>query len=335
MSETENLPKDVVQEFQVSWPVDEIEVYATLTVPAGDGPFPAAVMVAGSGPTDRNWCTPLIPGANGSAALLAQVLTNDGFVTLRYDKRASGPHVQENMKRLAGKISMQGHLDELTGGVHFLAARPDVDARRLFALTNSEGCIHALNYQLQAKDLPFAGLVLTAPPARPIGVVARSQIAAQVSAIPGGESILAGYDAAIEDFSAGRPVKVDEKMPKGMRDMIMAVSAPINQPFSRELWVIDAAVLLAKIAVPVLVVIGKKDLQVDWQSDGPVIEDLALAHDNIRLIYLENANHVLKYEPRPRSELNPAVIAESYNAQDAKLDPQAVQVILSWLNARR
>ena len=76
------------EDMPVSWQVDEIDVEASLTRPAGDGPFPAIIMVAGSGPTDRNWNTPLIPGTNGSAALLAQALTAQGFITLRYDKRA-------------------------------------------------------------------------------------------------------------------------------------------------------------------------------------------------------------------------------------------------------
>src|SRR5512143_598766 len=140
---------------QVSWKVDDIDVHATLTRPIGRGPFPAIVMVAGSGPTDRNWNTPLIPGTNGSAALLAQTLSAQNFITLRYDKRASGPHVRENMSRLLGKISMQSHWEELAGGVRLLVSRPDVDPQRLFALTSSEGCIHALNYQLQTREFPF------------------------------------------------------------------------------------------------------------------------------------------------------------------------------------
>src|SRR5512139_1391148 len=138
---------------QVSWKVDDIDVEATLTRPADDGPFPAIAIVAGSGPTDRNWNSPVIPGTNGSAALLAQVLTEQNFITLRYDKRASGPHLQENMQLLLGKISLQSHLEELAGGVRLLASRRDVDPKRLFALTNSEGCIHALNYQRHATDV--------------------------------------------------------------------------------------------------------------------------------------------------------------------------------------
>jgi ABC-type thiamine transport system ATPase subunit len=64
-------------------------------------------MVAGSS-YDR-WNSPLIPDQR-QRALLAHVLTAHSFITLRYDKRASGPHVRENMQHLMGKISMQGHL---------------------------------------------------------------------------------------------------------------------------------------------------------------------------------------------------------------------------------
>ena len=117
-------------EYTAMWLVDEIEVQASLTRPPGKGPFPAIVMVAGSGPTDRNWNTPLLAGSNGSAALLAQVLADNGFVVLRYDKRASGPDAQANAARLAGRVSMQSHVDELSGGVRLLAARTDVDAGR-------------------------------------------------------------------------------------------------------------------------------------------------------------------------------------------------------------
>jgi uncharacterized protein len=237
----------------VSWLVDEIEVNATLTRPEGAGPFPAVIMVAGSGPTDRNWNTPLIPGTNGSAALLARLLTQAGFVTLRYDKRAAGAQGKENAMRLMGKISEQGHLEELAGGVKLLAGRDDVDGRRLFALTNSEGCLHALNYQIQTSADPrlgagprLAGLLLTSAPARPIGVVAHSQIAAQLVAVPGGEQMLATYDAAIQDFMAGREVKIDPSLPEGLRNLILSVTAPINQPFSRELWMADVAELLPR-----------------------------------------------------------------------------------------
>jgi hypothetical protein len=103
--------KHLFIEDPVSWKVDEIEVHATLTLPAGDGPFPAVIFVAGSGPTDRNWNTPLIPGTNGSGALLASVLTGNGFITLRYESEPQAP-CSENVKKLMGRISMEGHVEE-------------------------------------------------------------------------------------------------------------------------------------------------------------------------------------------------------------------------------
>src|SRR5215470_17165719 len=88
---------------EVSWPLDSTTVYGTLVRPSGPDPFPAVVMVAGSGPTDRDWNSPLLPGTNGSARLLAEALAQAGIASLRYDKRASGPHRRENMQALIGK----------------------------------------------------------------------------------------------------------------------------------------------------------------------------------------------------------------------------------------
>jgi len=81
----------VTDSVEVTWLLDDITMRGTLTVPAGDGRFPAVVMVAGSGPTDRDWCSPLLPGTNGSARLLAEAFADAGIASLRYDKRASGP----------------------------------------------------------------------------------------------------------------------------------------------------------------------------------------------------------------------------------------------------
>src|SRR5215471_4635294 len=119
---------------EVSWPLDATTVYGTLVKPSGPGVFPAVVMVAGSGPTDRDWNSPLLPGTNGSARLLAEVLARAGIASLRYDKRASGPHVRENMQHLIGKMSMQSHLDVLAGAVRTSASRDDIRQDKIFAL---------------------------------------------------------------------------------------------------------------------------------------------------------------------------------------------------------
>ena len=318
---------------EVTWQLGETTLYGTLVRPVGPGPFPAVVMVAGSGPTDRDWNSPLLPGSNGSARLLAEALAQAGIASLRYDKRASGPHVREYMQALMGKLSMQSHVDELAGAVRMMAGQEYARSGRIFALANSEGTLHALNYQVHHPEIPFAGLVLLALPGRPIGAVARSQLAAQVSGVPNGDALLARYDAAIARFLAGEPIAPDPSLPENVQMVLKSLETPINQPFARELWMTDGAPLLRQVDVPVLVIIGKKDIQVDWQADGEPLKLAAAGQEKVTFLFPENANHVLKEELRPRSELVPAQVTESYNDPDTRLDQEALASIVEWLAA--
>jgi hypothetical protein len=319
---------------EVSWQLDATTVDGTLVRPFGPGPFPAVVMVAGSGPTDRDWNSPLLPGSNGSARLIAEALAQAGFVSLRYDKRVVGPHARENLQALTGKLSMQSHVDELAGAVRTLANQAYVRDGIIFALANSEGTLHALNYQVHSPATPFAGLVLIGPPGRAVGTVARSQLAAQAVGVPDGEALLTLYDAAIVRFLAGQPITPDPALPPGVQLLLQSLAAPANLPFARELWTADAATLLGQVDVPVLVVIGKKDMQIDWQADGELLRRAAAGHEAVTFRFPEHANHVLKYERRPRAELAPAAVAESYNVPDSRLDPQGLADIVEWLAAR-
>lgn len=316
---------------EVGWETGSIAMQGTLLRPLGNGPFPGVVFIAGSGPTDRDWNSPLLPGSNGSAELIAEELARAGFASVRYDKRASGPHVRENMGRMIGKVSMQGHVEELEGAVRALAEQAFVRTDRIFAVANSEGTLHALNYQLHAPKIPFAGLVLIAPPGRPVGTVARSQIAAQVANVPNGDVVMALYDAAIANFIAGRPATPDPSLPAGVQALLNGLAAPANLPFARELWTSDSAPLVAHIDVPTLIVIGKKDIQVDWRADGEPLERAAAGKANVSFLFPEDANHVLKHESRARSELNAGVAVTSYNAPDATLDSEAMTKIIAWL----
>jgi pimeloyl-ACP methyl ester carboxylesterase len=317
----------------VSWPIGPTTVDGTLALPDGPGPFPAVVMVAGSGPTDRDWCSPLLPGTNGSARLLAGSLAAAGFASLRYDKRGLGPRGRETLQLMAGHVSMQSHTEELAGAVGLLAGRAEVRGDRIFALGNSEGTLHALNYQVGGPALPFAGLVLVGPPGRSVGAVARSQLAAQAAAFPNGDALLALYDEAIARFVAGEPAAPDPALPEAVQMLIRSVEAPVNQPFSRELWSANAAAPLARVDAPVLVVIGKKDIQVDWRADGEPLQRAAAGRANVTFLFPEDCNHILKHEPRPRAELSPADVGARYNAPDERLDPQTLAAILDWLRA--
>jgi alpha-beta hydrolase superfamily lysophospholipase len=332
-----NLQSDLENE-EITWPVDGIAVQATLVRPADTGRTPARrpaiAFVAGSGPTDRDWDSPIIPGSNGSGRLLAESLAGKGFVTLRYDKRASGPHAAENAALLTGKVSLQSHVDELAGAVAALASRPDVDPARIFALTSSEGALHALNYQRQATQHRFAGLVLMGVPGRSMADTMRGQVVPQIQPLPDGEEMIRQYDKAVADFIAARPIELDPSLPAGLHSLFASLGNPANQPFAREFLAVNPARLLLDVPEPVLIVIGKKDIQVNWQVDGAALETALAGRDNVTFVYPDNANHVLKHEEKPREQLTPADAAASYSAADRVLDPEALQAIQTWLAAR-
>jgi alpha-beta hydrolase superfamily lysophospholipase len=323
-----------VENQEITWDVDGIAVHATLTQTAINGRRPAVTLVAGSGPTDRDWDSPLLPGNNGSGKLLAEALARAGFVTLRYDKRASGPHAKENIARLTGKVSLQSHVDELAGAVAALVARPEVDPHRIFALTNSEGAIHALNYQRQATEHRFAGLVLTGVPGRSMANTMRSQVVPQLQTLPNGEALIREYDATIEAIASGRPIAIEPSLPDGLRSLFTSLTNPANSPFTQEFLAVNPAQLLRDVHEPILIVIGQKDIQANWQADGQALEAALAGRDNVTFAYPENANHVLKYEPKAREQLVPAEVAVSYNADDQHLDPEALDTIRDWLTTQ-
>ena len=316
---------------EISRPIGETTLYATITRPKTGEGHPAVLFIPGSGPTDRDWNSPLLPGTNGSARLLAEELAKQGYVTLRYDKRFAGPHASENLPMLTGKISMQSHLEEVRAAVDMLYERKDVDTARIFVLANSEGTLHAVNYQLQASDKKFAGLILAGPPGQSMGDLARTQIAAQLAGMPDADGILEMYDAAISDFIETGTMEPDEALPDSIKLFLSSLTNPMNMPFTQELWTADIVPELKNIHVPVLVIIGKKDIQIDWQLDGANIQAATQGQENFSFAFPENANHVLKYEARVREEINPA--SPNYNSEDAVLDAETLEIIINWLDA--
>ena len=115
--------------------------------------------------------------------------------------------------------------------------------------------------------------------------------------------------------------------------LLKSLETPANLPLARELWMADAAPLLRQVDVPVLVIIGKKDIQIDWQADGEPLKLAAAGREEVTFLFPENANHVLKQELRPREDVVPAEMAESYNGPDTRLDQETLASMLEWLAA--
>jgi len=173
--------------------------------------------------------------------------------------------------------------------------------------------------------------MLTGAPGRPVGLVARDQLLAQAAPLPNGDDLMRRYDECIEAFVAGKPMVPDTSLPQGVKDLLLSLETPANLPFARELWLEDPASLIARVSEPILVVMGKKDIQVDWHKDGGALEKATAGNVHMRFAYPENADHVLKYEPRPREDLTAIEVGANYNAEGRGLDPDALAIIVDWL----
>ncbi len=313
---------------EVSWQVGKATIDGTLVRPMAQSTGAGVVFAAGSGPTDRDWNSPLLPGTDGSGKLLAQELADAGIASLRYDKSVTGAHAVENIEALGG-LTMQHHTDEFAGAVRVLAKEPSVG--RIFGLGNSEGTLHVLHYQLGDPAIPLAGMVLIGPPGRSVGDVGRAQLAAQAALVPGGEALLGLYDEAVARFVRGEPTVPDPALPEGVQSLLHGLESPMNLPFARELWLADASSLLGRVDVPVLVVIGKKDIQVNWKDDGELLRRAAAGRADVTFVFPEDANHVLKHEPHLLGELTAEALFAAYNAADAVLDADATATVIDWL----
>jgi dienelactone hydrolase len=132
----------------------------TLTLPKGDGPFPAVVLIQGSGPNDRDETL----GPNKPFADLAAGLASSGIATIRFDKRTKvyGPQMAAE-----GDITVKDEvIDDAVAAVHLAATNPHIDAKRIFVLGHSLGGM--LIPRIAAADPSVAGLIVLAGAARPL-----------------------------------------------------------------------------------------------------------------------------------------------------------------------
>lgn len=140
-------------------------------------------------------------------------------------------------------------------------------------------------------------------PGRSVGDVARSRLIEQfdflhnakgatgsiirlvgrVKPLPDTEVTMKHYDEAVSQFIAGEPVRPDPSLPKGIKKLLLSLTTPANQPFSRELWTYNLTQHISKVDEPILVVIGKKDIQVNWKVDGRALED---ATSEVKRVFL-------------------------------------------------
>ncbi|MEP2828504.1 alpha/beta fold hydrolase [Parvibaculum sp.] len=249
----------------------------TLVMPQGEGPVDAALILAGSGPTDRDGNFP--SGQNNSLKLLAHALGERGIASLRIDKRGVGGSI--GAARAEEELRAETYVEDAIRWLELLEREPRI--RRVVALGHSEGALLAT---LAARRHEVSGLVLLTPSGRPAPALIREQLAGQ--SLP--PEITLRSEEILQSLERGETVA---DVPPQL-DMLYR---PSVQPYLISWFKYDPAAELARTDVPVLVVQGTRDLQ-QRPADG---EKLAAAREGVTLIAIENMNHVLKVAPEDRA----------------------------------
>ncbi len=251
----------------------------TLLLPPGAGPrTPVVLILAGSGPNDRDGNAPQLGLRSNHLRLLAEALAADGIGSLRTDKRSIGESAA------AGGDEATLRFDHFVSDAQAwleLIARRRPQAPRLI-LGHSEG---ALVGTLAAYRSPVAGLVLVAPAGRPAGLVLREQFQAGLV-----EPLRSQALAAVAALERGEAV-ADVPAP------LLAAFRPSVQPYLRSWLPLDPAAELARVGAPALVIRGSTDLQVAPAD----VARLSAAVPGVRTLEIAGMNHVLKAAPADRA----------------------------------
>ncbi|MBM4694556.1 alpha/beta fold hydrolase [Rhodococcus hoagii] len=172
---------------EITFTTGAITLHGSLRLPAGSGPdapAPAVLLLAGSGPTDRNGDSALLPGSIGTLEFLADLLERHGFASLRYDKLGSGstglgPYELEDI----GDLGFSVFTDAAAAALTFLSDRAAVDPERVYVVGHSEGALIAL--ALADSGAKVAGLGLLEPLAVRLLDLLTTQIDGQLTAVVG------------------------------------------------------------------------------------------------------------------------------------------------------
>ena len=249
-------------------------IQGTLTMPSGGSRVPVVLVIAGSGPTDRDGNTPMVPGKNDNLKMLAAALRDNGVAAVRYDKRGIAASAQ------AGPAESDLRFDDFVQDAAAWVTKLSQDPRfsGVVVLGHSEGSLIGM---LAAQRSPAVAFISLAGPAHRASSVLRRQLQAQLPA-----DLAARNDEILAALETGRPVG-DVPAP------LQGLYRPTIRPYLMSWFQYVPTAELAKLQAPCLLVQGGTDIQVDVAD----AQALHAANPRCAIKLIAGMNHVLKTVP--------------------------------------
>ncbi|EKY27684.1 hydrolase, alpha/beta domain protein [Brevundimonas diminuta 470-4] len=262
----------------IELPSSPAPLHGTLLSPEGHA-HAAAVIIPGSGPTDRDGNSPQFGIQAATYRLLAEGLAERGVATVRIDKRGIGESAAAGASE--AELRFSAYAEDARAWAAEAAAKTGLPCAWLIG--HSEGALVALA-AVESGDGKVCGLVLLSGAGRPAGVVLREQLAA----LP--EPLKTEAYAVIEALEAGRTVANPPAS-------LAALFRPAVQPYLISWLTLDPAKLAAAYDGPIFIGQGTTDLQVTLAD----AEALKAGQPRAELAIWDGVNHVLKVAPAERA----------------------------------
>ncbi len=282
-----------VQAEEVSITVNGCTIKGTLQVPVSNKQVDVVLIIAGSGPTDRDGNNPLI-GKNNAYNMLADLFNRNGIASLRYDKRGIGE------SKMAGQseydLVFDTYINDAIEWINFL--KKDKRFSNIIIAGHSEGSLIGI---VAANKTGISKFISLSGAGKPIYSILEEQIIVKNN-LP--TELATKFKGIVDSLKQGYLVKnVGKEFGSLFRASI--------QPYMISWFKYDPCKEIAKLTIPILVIGGTTDIQVEVED----AQMLSKSNVNSKLAIIENMNHILK-EVNTRDR---AINIESYSKPDLAL----------------
>ncbi len=317
-----------------------IMLAGTLTLPEGEGPFPAAVLISGSGPQNRDEA--LL--GHRPFLVLSDHLTRHGIAVLRFDDRGVGGSEGDFASATSADFAT-----DVAAALDFLEAREDIDAGAVGLIGHSEGGLIAPMVAAERPDVAF--IVLMAGPGLTGEKILELQ-SALINRADGADEDVVAWNARVQKiiFDIVKTTPDDTEAKARIREALTGAISRLSEaekkkfnvgaldldgeigqvlsPWFRFFLVHDPAPVLRKVTCPVLAINGEKDLQVPPKENLSAIEDALKAGGNTRyeIVEMPGLNHLFQ----PAGTGAPS----EYAKIEVTLAPEALDLITRWVLAQ-
>jgi uncharacterized protein len=291
----------------------KFELPGTLAIPTGGGPFPAVVLVQGSGPEDEDETI----SENKPFKDLAWGLASRGVIVLRYVKRTKQYGAASSANPDTFTVNDET-VDDARAAVALLAKQPEVDPKRVYVLGHSLGAMMAP--RIAADNPQVAGLILLAGTTRPLQDVILDQLR-YIKALPGGDT--ARMYQQMNQAEAAKKQVEDPALKPGATVEVLGSKIPSS--YWLDLRSYQPAEAAAKLSIPMLVLQGGRDYQVT-KADYEGYQKALTGRSNVTLKWYPTMNHLFVEGAKastPRDYDQPTHVSE-----------QVINDIAAWVMAQ-